>query len=272
MSTASVNGAELYYEERGSGPPLLLVHGTGGYADPWAPVLDGLARSYRVITYDRRGFGRSPYPGRVRFADHARDAAALLDALDASPAAVLGWSAGGVIALDLAASLPESVTELFVAEPGVRLASRPSRAMLGMQLRCWNQRFLRRDAEAAAAIMYRWVSGYTTGGNAFDGLPQAWRDQMTAHGTSTVREMDQLLRPYPSRAAIRSIACPVTVIEGSLSDPVFPQADAFVASLLPQSRLITLPGAAHFLHIDQPALFVEAVVGARDEAPAQEPA
>lgn len=262
MPTTTVNGTELYYEERGSGPPLLLVHGTGGYVDPWAPVFDGLAGSYRVIAYDRRGFARSPYAGKVRFADHARDAAALLNALDASPAAILGWSGGGVVALDLAASVPECVTELFLAEPAVRLSSHPSRATLAMQLRSWTQRILRRDAGAAAQTMYRWASRRSTGGNTFDGLPQAWQDQMTAHGASTVREMDQMLRPYPSRAAIRSITCPVTVIKGSLSDPVFAEAAAFVARLLPQSRLITLPGAAHFLHIDQPGPFVEAVVGA----------
>ena len=262
MPTATVNGTELYYEECGSGPPLLLVHGTGGYADPWGPVLDGLAGSFRVIAYDRRGFGRSPYDGKVRFADHSRDAAALLDALDASPAAILGWSGGGVVALDLAASAPERVTELFLAEPALRLSSHPSRTSLAMQLRSSAQRLLRRDAGAAAQTMYRWASRRSTGGNTFEELPQAWQDQMTAHGSSTVREMDQLLRPYPSRAALRSITCPVTVIKGSLSDPVFAEAAALVARLLPQSRLITLPGAAHFLHIDQPALFVDAVVGA----------
>ena len=48
MATIDVNAAVLYYEERGCGPPLLLVHGTGGYADVWSPVLDGLARFDRV--------------------------------------------------------------------------------------------------------------------------------------------------------------------------------------------------------------------------------
>src|ERR1700732_2644274 len=101
MSTVDVNGASLYYEERGSGPPLLLVHGTGGNADVWEPVLDGLARSFRVIAYDRRGFARSHTASRWRLADQARDAAELLEALGASPAIVVGWSGGGVVALDL---------------------------------------------------------------------------------------------------------------------------------------------------------------------------
>jgi pimeloyl-ACP methyl ester carboxylesterase len=100
MTTMQVEGAEIYYEERGSGPPLLLIHGTGAYADLWTPVLDGLARSYRVIAYDRRGHGRSTSKAPRKFAQHTRDAAALLESLDAVPATVVGWSGGGAIALD----------------------------------------------------------------------------------------------------------------------------------------------------------------------------
>ncbi|MCE5288495.1 MAG: alpha/beta hydrolase [Nocardiaceae bacterium] len=129
-----------------------------------------------------------------------------------------------------------------------------------MQSRSSVQRFLRRDVGAAPQTMYRWASGYTTGGNAYDGLPQEWQDQMTSHASSTLREMDQLIWPYPSRKAIRSITCLVTVIEGDLSDPAFPVIDAFIAGLLPQVRSVSLTGAAHFLHIDQPEQWVRAIV------------
>ncbi len=259
MATATINGVELFYEERGSGPPLLLVHGTGAYADLWTPVLEGLARSFRVISYDRRGFGRSASVGRVRFPDHARDAAALLERLNAAPATVVGWSGGGVVALELAASAPECVEALVLAEPAVHMSIHPSLALLRMQTRSLIQRYLLRDVGAAAQTMYRWVSTSTQGGNTFDSLPQAWRDQMVSNGPSTVREMDQLLRPRPSRAKIRAITCPVTLIEGELSDPVFLTADAFVKRLLPQAKLVSLSEAAHFLHIDQPKQWVEAV-------------
>ncbi|MGH2911533.1 MAG: hypothetical protein ACRDJ3_03555 [Solirubrobacteraceae bacterium] len=75
---------------------------------------------------------------------------------------------------------------------------------------------------------------------------------MLTHARTTLREMDQMIRPYPTRAAIRSIACPVTVIEGDLNDPAFATAVAFVMRLLPQTRMVSLPGAAHMLHVDQP--------------------
>ncbi len=259
---AVVNGIDLYYEERGSGPPLLLIHGTGAYAELWSPVLEGLARSFRVIAYDRRGFARSPSPKRWSLSDQARDAAALLETLGASPATVVGWSAGGVVALDLAASFPEQVTKLVLAEPAVHLLVHPTRSSVAMAARSAGHRYVRRDRATAAATMYRWASGYRTGGNAFDGFPQAWQQQMLAHASSTLREMDQMMRPYPSRATIRSIKCPVSVIEGELSDPTFPVADAFVIRLLPQADKVLLAGAGHFLQIDQPQRWVEAIVDA----------
>ena len=262
MATLQIEGADLYYEERGSGPPLLLIHGTGAYADLWTPVLDGLARSFRVIAYDRRGFGRSSPVAARKFAQHARDAAALLEALHAVPASVVGWSGGGAIALDLASTRPELLTELFLAEPAVHLSTHPTSSVLLMQTKSSIRRYFRRDAGAAAQTMYRWASRSTAGGNTFDTLPQTWRDQMIRNGPNTVREMDQLMLPYPSMAAIRSIACTVTVIEGDLSDPVFRKADALVARLLPQARTITLHGAAHFLQIDQPEAWIKAIARA----------
>jgi 3-oxoadipate enol-lactonase len=266
MASETVNGTVLHYEERGTGPPLLLVHGTGTYAGIWSEVIDGLARSYRVIAYDRRGFARSSPTRDGGLAEHARDAAALLDALGASPATVVGWSGGGVIALDLAASFPDCVASLVLAEPAVHLTTHPTRSAVAMSVRSGFHRYVRRDPAAAALEMYRWASAYKTGGNAFDGLPEAWREQMLAHATATLREMDQMIRPYPTRAAIRSIACPVIVIEGDLSDPAFGRAVGFVMRLLPQARLVSLSGAEHMLHIDQPEGWVEIVTQATSQA------
>lgn len=100
---------------------------TGACAELWSPVLDGLARSFRVIAYDRRGFARSQTTKRWSFSDHARDVALLLEALKAAPATVVGWSGGGVVTLDLAAPSPERVSGLVLAEPG-STCSRTQRA------------------------------------------------------------------------------------------------------------------------------------------------
>src|SRR5688500_4925680 len=87
MSEIRVDDVSLYYEEHGSGEPILCIHGTGSSTTLWRGPAGVLATRGRAIVYDRRGFGESERPeplvSNVRL--HADDAAALLDALDAAP-------------------------------------------------------------------------------------------------------------------------------------------------------------------------------------------
>lgn len=119
-STVAVQGTDLYVEQRGDGPPLLLIHGGGEDATMLSAQADDLATAgYQVVTYDRRGTGRSgrdEWPGNG--ADqHADDAAALLAELDTGPAVVVGVSSGGVVALALAARHPDAVDRVVAWEP-----------------------------------------------------------------------------------------------------------------------------------------------------------
>jgi esterase len=95
---ARVNSIRLYYEEHGSGAPILCIHGGGSSALMWADAVEELARLGRVIAYDRRGCTRSERPEpyeRTSVAEQAYDAAGLLDAVAATPAVVIGRSHGG---------------------------------------------------------------------------------------------------------------------------------------------------------------------------------
>lgn len=110
----------LAYRTAGDGAPLLLVHGGAEDAAMLTPQAEAFAaQGRRVIWYDRRGTGASTRDGWPQggVAQHADDAAALLRALDAVPATVLGFSSGGVVALALAARHPDVVTEVVAWEP-----------------------------------------------------------------------------------------------------------------------------------------------------------
>ena len=262
MTALGVNGVDLSYTDLGSGDPLLLIHGTGAYSAIWGETAGQLAGTHRVIVYDRRGFGASQGVRAQRPQLHAEDAAALLEHLGAVPAVVVGWSGGGAIALDLAASRPELVSSLVLIEPAVSLILAPSVGTVRMSSQMQFRWRIRRDERAAAATMYRWANAYTTGGNAFDRLPLAEQEGMLAHSRSTVLEMDQLTRPFPSSKALASIRCPVTCLQGSLSDPVFPRAVKRLRRRLPQTKIVEIEGGAHMLHRDRPDEWVRAVLDA----------
>jgi pimeloyl-ACP methyl ester carboxylesterase len=89
MPAVTVNGAELYHEVRGEGPPVLLIMGATGDGGHFAQLAGLLADEFTVVSYDRRGNGRSPRPAgwqRTSAEEQADDAAALLQALGLTPA------------------------------------------------------------------------------------------------------------------------------------------------------------------------------------------
>ncbi len=117
-----VPGAELAYECRGSGPLLLLIAGGSGNSSAFTGIANLLADQYTVVTYDRRGAGKSVLDDLSTdksIERHGDDALALLGALTTEPAAVFGSSAGGLVGLDLIARYPEKVRLLVAHEPTV---------------------------------------------------------------------------------------------------------------------------------------------------------
>ncbi|MEU5695088.1 alpha/beta fold hydrolase [Actinosynnema sp. NPDC020468] len=120
MNTLALPGATLHYQVRGDGPLLLLLPGGDGDADSAVGLVDHLAAHFTVVTHDRRGLARSPLddPSAVpAFAVHAQDALRLVEHLTDGPVAVVGFSLGALVGLDLLARHPDRVTTLVAHEP-----------------------------------------------------------------------------------------------------------------------------------------------------------
>jgi len=114
-----IGGTEIYAEVRGDGPAILIIPGGAEDAEGWRGVAERLP-DHLVVTYDRRGTlrsGRDDWPGRGS-AQHADDAAALLDALGIADALVFGGSSAGIVAVELTLRHPSLIRQALVFEPG----------------------------------------------------------------------------------------------------------------------------------------------------------
>lgn len=114
---ADLNRARIYYEDHGSGEPLLLLHNFGSTASQWKTYIDDWAPRYRVIAWDMRGHGRSTNPSSsdvFLHAEAARDLLALMDSLGIGRARAIGASSGGMTLLYAATMAPERFEALVL--------------------------------------------------------------------------------------------------------------------------------------------------------------
>jgi pimeloyl-ACP methyl ester carboxylesterase len=257
MSEIEVNGIRLYYEEHGSGEPILCIHGTGSSSLLWTEAGVELGRRGRAIVYDRRGFGRSERPEPLVFDvhRHADDAAALLDALDAAPAVVIGRSQGGEVAVDLALRYPERVRALALLEGG-GLALSP-------ELVRWVEVLVERIFAADAAdpgtvgeTMLRAV----VGDEGWEALPGPVRDVFVANGPAIVAEERGGLLDVTAEQ-LATIDLPALLVAGTDSPPGFAEATRIVAAAIPGAEVEWVEGG-HLINPAHPAVlrFVEEVL------------
>jgi pimeloyl-ACP methyl ester carboxylesterase len=256
MLVLDIDGVKLAYEERGSGPPVLLIHGTGG--NVWGELPEMLARERRAIFYDRRGFGGSTHEPIKDPPRHTADAAGLLEALDAAPAAVVGHSMGGVIALHLAVTRPELVRGLVLVEPPLHLKKHPN---LPMMVALIGTQIVRRTRgeRAAAERFFRWATRTTDGANGYDSTPAAVQAALLANSAAVVRELDAGTGEQMKPRDLAAISCPVVCLIGSVTLPDYRRAAERLVRTRPATEIVDVPGAGHVLPITHPSAVVDAL-------------
>jgi pimeloyl-ACP methyl ester carboxylesterase len=254
-----VRQIELAVEDTGRGSPVVLVHGTGVNSALWGGVPSELARARRVLSYDRRGFGRSPGPPVRDYAVHARDLIELL-ARETGPATVVGWSAGGIIALDAALQHPELVSSLVLYEPPLHAKRHPSADLIGTILRVQVKRRILHDERGAARRFLRFVFAETDGTNAMDRWPAEFLAEVDRDAHAALLEIDAGTGEHLSPAAIASLLVPVLGVVGARTSSMPRAAMERLHRLLPDMPIQVLDGG-HGTHLDDASAFARAILG-----------
>jgi len=230
----------LYFTDRGSGPPLLLVHGLMVTGEMFEPLLDQFATRHRVIVPDLRGHGRSralPPPYTVR--QLAADLSRLLDHLGIESTAVLGYSQGGAIVQQLALDHPEQCGRLVLActyafnmaTPRERLEGHVVPAVVrALGPRRFAKLAVSLGAKELAQERADWLAGLMADQDRRL-MVSAWKETMS----------------FDSRTRLAEIACPTLVVAGSKDQAVPMHHAQMLHDGIAGSRLAVVDGAGHTL-------------------------
>jgi pimeloyl-ACP methyl ester carboxylesterase len=228
--TAPVNGVKIWYAEFGEGEPVLLVHGGLANSNYWGNQVRALvAAHYRVIVMDSRGHGRSSRNAAPFGYDlMSSDVVALLDYLKIDKVALVGWSDGAIIGLDIAMHHPERLTKLFAFAANYD-PSGVSNAPSGVV-----DLYIARAGKEYAAL---------------SPTPKGYKDFL-----SQITKMWNT-QPHWTKADLAKIKTPTWIVDGDHDEMVNHDQPRTLADWVPDAGLSIQPDVSHFAFIQNPDQF-----------------
>jgi len=249
----------LSYKSHGAdGPPVVILHGLLGSSSNWRSIARRLAGQHRVFTLDLRNHGESPHVDTMSYAAMADDVRAFLNDHDIDAATVIGHSMGGKTAMRLALDAPQRVERLVVVDIAPSVSHHDHlpwlRAMAGLDLGRVTRR-AQAETMLEAAIPDAAMRGFllqNLAGTAGGGF--AWRINLEAIENSLADLLD-----FPVDADAQPFTGPALFLRGAQSDYVLPEDEVVIQALFPHAEIVTIEGAGHWVHAEQPARFLAAL-------------
>jgi len=232
---APVNGIKIWYAVYGHGQPVILLHGGLANSNYWGNQVPALAKHYQVIVMDSRGHGRStrneqPYGYDLM----ASDVVGLMDFLKIQKAAIVGWSDGAILGLDIAIHHPERLTKLFAFAAN----SDPSGVADISKSDVFNAYIARAEKE------YEHLSATPTQYKAFlDQIGKMWATQ-----------------PNFTEAQLRGITTPTWIVDADHDEAIKRENTEYMAKMIPNSGLLLQPEVSHFSFLQDPQQFTNDVL------------
>ncbi len=232
---APVNGIRIWYAAFGHGEPVILLHGGLANANYWGLQVRALEPRYEVIVMDSRGHGRSSRDAAPFGYDlMASDVIGLMDYLHIRKAAIVGWSDGAIVGLDLAIHHPERLTRLFAFAAN----SDPS------GVKDVNQSPVFTAFIARAAHQYSELSP----------TPAQYQEFLTQ-----IEKM-WAIQPHFSAAQLRGIKTPTWIVDADHDEAIKRENTDYMAASIPGAGELILPEVSHFAFIQDPAMFNAALL------------
>lgn len=248
MPFAISNGTRIYWEESGSGEPLLLIMGLGYSLEMWHRTRPVVSARYRTILFDNRGVGKSDVPeGAYSIAQMADDAAAVLDAAGVRSARVFGISMGGMIAQEFAVKYPERMNRLVLGctNCGGRNSIPAAQKVLDV-LMARAGMTPEEGAEAMAPYIY---DRSTPRERIEEDLAIRRRCYPTPAG---YMGQVQAILAWSSFDRLAGVRAPTLIIHGETDELIPPGNAAIISDAIAGSDLTMLPNASHLFITDQP--------------------
>jgi len=262
---------KLYFREEGEGFPLIIIHGLYGSSDNWLTVAKKLSAEYHVYLIDQRNHGRSPNSDEHSFEAMKNDLAEFFDQQKIEKAIVMGHSMGGKTAMCFAADYPERVEKLIVVdiapkdyfllndESQYHLHNNILRAMLEIDFNRIESRkqvedFLNERIDGAQIVSFL--------------LKNIHRNKETHHYEWRLNvpvlydNLDEIIKGvnanyFDDRRPIYGY--PVLFVKGEKSNYILPEDYTSIRRIYPEAQITEIANAGHWLHAEQPQLFMEII-------------
>ena len=268
VKAIAINGTTLHYVEKGSGTPIVFVH--GGLQDyrAFQPQFDALSSTFRVVAFSRRFHPPNDVPAGIAsyaLQVHVDDLAELVKVLGLGPSHFVGHSYGAYVALAFSLQHPDLVRRLVLGEPPVLPLLQNSSVGRGLL-----EAFRRNAIEPARAAfragdletgLRRFIDG-VMGEGSFDRMPQEARRRVITFGPEMRLEMLADSSIYMTPLACEALAKlnrPVLLVTGDRSVPWFHLVARELEQCLEGEMHVMLPDADHSLHARNPAFYLESV-------------
>lgn len=231
----AIHGANIWYAIYGSGEPVILLHGGLANSNYWGNLVPVLAEHYQVIVMDSRGHGRSSNDNTPYSYDKMmEDVVGLMDFLKIKQAAIVGWSDGGIIGINMAIHHPERITKLFAfganSNPNGTKDSSENQVIKAYIARAENE--------------YQQLSPTPKKFSDFQKqITKMWETQ-----------------PDITQAQLNSIKTPTWIVDGDHDEEIKRENTEYMANQIPNAGLLILPEVSHFAFLQDPEQFNWAVL------------